>query len=100
MPNLAVVAGNRKSGRPPKAAPAVEIQRGVPLPPPVAKRTFPFEQMQVGDSFFVEGPLEKWSNSSQIRRAFYSWRNNQCPRPQFTITVRMLPDGVRCWRTM
>jgi hypothetical protein len=69
---------------------AIEIDRGIPLPPP-AKGKYPFARMRVGDSFFVDD----LARISAVRTALrYRMRCHHGER----YTARKKPTGIRVWR--
>ena len=66
----------------------VEVSKGVPLPLP--KKRFPYNVMDVGDSFFVEGStLQLVCN--------YNYRAGKRFGKKFI--ARREDSGVRVWRT-
>lgn len=72
----------------------IKIESGIPLPKPTHKggtnkRVYPFEDMNVGDSFEI--PLKKWMT-------FKSLINNRHKRHPERYTVRKVDNIVRCWR--
>lgn len=87
-----------KVGRPPAMVPTVVIDKHVPLPSFFPQIQFPFGDMDVGDSFFVEARLDATSMLARVRSKFRYWRISQCPRPKVAVTVRKVEGGVRCWR--
>lgn len=70
------------------------IERDVPLPA-VRGATYPFGDMEVGDSFFVEG-LET-SNERKLRSAIFKARKRL--GWQFILRQDDKRDGYRIWRT-
>lgn len=63
------------------------IEKGVPIP-----GRFPFEQMEVGDSFAVPSGVPRTTISIAALR--YGRKHGA------KFTTRTLPDGtIRCWRT-
>ena len=76
-----------------------EIEKNVPIPKPqVVGRPskYPFEKMDVGDSFFVENQKHEsvYKLSVTISQAT---RRSRLKGKRFT--VRQLDGGVRVWRT-
>jgi len=67
-----------------------KIEKSVPLPSPNEKISYPFKQMEVGDSFFV--PEEKVGSMRQCL-----WKNRL--RLGFSFVTRKENGGVRVWRT-
>ena len=68
-----------------------EISRAVPIPK--ARVLYPFPQMEVGDSFLVEGPHDKVAGS-RLRSAAsdYGRRHGKA------FSVRVEGDDLRVWR--
>lgn len=68
----------------------VRIEKGHPIP---TARRYPFKQMQVGDSFFIENHPNRVSAAAACyarRHAGYKFR---------TLKVREAGrSGTRCWR--
>ncbi len=63
------------------------IDKGIPIPPPVADRKYPLRTMEIGDSFFVlAADIHKTGLYNGARRA------------GIRVTVRKVPGGLRCWR--
>ncbi len=89
-----------KGGRPPSRVPVVPIDKGVPMPSVSPGIQFPFAEMEVGDSFFVEARLDATSAMARIRAKHRYWLMGQCPRPAMRIAIRKVDGGVRCWRVL
>jgi hypothetical protein len=69
----------------------ITIERGIPIPPKASREAkYPFDALDIGDSFFVEGKAAK-SFGSTIQAA--------TKRTGFKFTFRAFDDGVRVWRT-
>ena len=79
-----------------------QIERNVPLPAKgsanAARTIYPFKQMEVEDSFFVE--LKEGDNLPALQRrlvaAVTSYRRRN---GEGKFVVRQVEDGVRVWRT-
>jgi len=67
------------------------IATEIPLPP--ARTLYPWQDMEVGDSFLVPGPHDKVSGG-KVRSAAcdYGRRNGKA------FSVRAECDGLRVWR--
>ncbi len=69
-----------------------EIEKNIPVPGDVKidkRKKYPFDQMNVGDSFFAKNKTARsLSNSSQ-------WHAKKTGK-KFTCTTEA--DGARCWR--
>lgn len=74
----------------------VLVEKGIPIPEEKrgGKRyrvsKYPWEQMEIGDSFFIPG-CDTQQFSSRISVAQL--------RTGYTFTARTAPEGVRIWRT-
>lgn len=86
--------------------PQYPIESGVPIPPIYRRavrgnaRIYPFETMEVGDSFFVPGTPEEpgtWVQNRVNASANY-WLKRYARTRRFL--TRQLADGVRCWRIL
>jgi hypothetical protein len=72
----------------------IKIERDVPLPPPVRrgrKPTWPFAEMEVGDSFVVPASRRE---KARLAAANYAHRHRG-----WKYATRDVPDGYRIWRT-
>lgn len=74
-----------------------EIESNVPPPKKSQRNKYPFDDMKVGDSFFV--PLEK-ADPSSVRNSAFSHAQR---RDDFAVSVRHVTKdgvktGVRVWR--
>lgn len=69
----------------------IEINKGLPVPPDTRgmKRKYPFDKMEVGDSFFVP---DKTSDCMSQCIAYAKKRLG------FSFTRRTVDGGVRVWR--
>jgi hypothetical protein len=69
-----------------------EVQKNIPIPSAAKtdkRKKYPFDEMDVGDSFFVANMTARaLSNSSQ-------WHANKTGK-KFTCATEA--DGARCWR--
>lgn len=72
----------------------ITIEKGKPIPQ-VSARKYPFDQMEVGDSFFVPVTenLDRFRHNLRCAARAFGLRRHQ----QFT--VRTEDGGVRVWRT-
>ncbi len=80
----------------------IEIEQGIPMPPPRksggggGNQKYPWEGMQIGDSFFVPQPPGITLAKLQIRV-----NGSAAPagkRLGTRYTVRQVEGGVRVWR--
>lgn len=66
-----------------------EIEKNVPIPPSQKAGRFPYEELDVGDSFKVSGiKLQSVCNSN-----YRAWK-----KTGRKFTARQEEDGVRVWR--
>jgi hypothetical protein len=71
-----------------------EIEKGIPVPRPSGRRAkaYPFEKMEIGDSFLV--PLERDKSPSSIHSAISQAKK----RLNINLTSARVEGGVRVWR--
>jgi hypothetical protein len=68
----------------------VVIEKNVIIPPARVKRNYPYREMNIGDSFFVEDDkLSSVCNTNNRMQRLLGWR----------FTARTEGNGVRVWRT-
>ena len=82
---MAKTTKKTKRARKPVSNGEIKIEANVPLPP--KRHTYPFGEMNVGDSFFAE-------NANSVRQA--SARMSREIDKKFTC--RAVEGGVRAWR--
>lgn len=68
-----------------------EIEKNVELKPSTRNRKYPFNTMDVGDSFYVQPGLD----FTKIRQAAFAW--GKINKRKFS--TRKDGDGYRVWRT-
>lgn len=78
--------------------PKFEIERGVPCPKP---ESYPFDKMEIGDSFFIEHTDSVVIlRSAVLRYKIKDAKENPSSKKDFT--VRIIKDSIieshRCWR--
>lgn len=74
----------------------LDIEKNVPVPPGAGRvGRYPWAEMEVGDSFFVQAIHGKRAQST-IGTAGLSWAARNHPDRKFT--VRKVDGGYRCWR--
>lgn len=75
----------------------MNIEKGIPLPVRSnSKHKYPFDDMEVGDSFYVQGEGRELSRF----KAHVSTQNRRLRDDRITgryFTVRTVEGGVRCW---
>lgn len=72
----------------------ITIDKGIPLSPHARRgrcATYPFDQMEVGDSFCVSAKLR-----SRVSSAAAWWKGMH---PGWDYTTRKVGDSFRVWRT-
>lgn len=83
---------------------AFEIEKGVPIPPPIASRQrYRFSEMAVGDSFFIPYPAGQKALVSNGRDRLLTAVTNAAAKPHpdrigWKFDTRPVDGGVRCWR--
>jgi len=74
----------------------IKIDSDVPLPPPTGgAKKYPFDQMQVGQSFFIR--LDELPKSGD--KAVRTSATQAGKRLKMKFTIRQVKNGVRLWRT-
>lgn len=78
-----------------------KIEKGIKLPIKTnALYDYPFEDMAIGDSFFV--PKNKAKALYQTQAFIHSyarkWKMLNDDRVDIKFTVKQVKDGCRCWR--
>lgn len=68
---------------------AIKIDKGIPLPPRGGRQRYPWQEMEVGDSFFVEGASVRSLSAAAAQVGRRSGRK---------FSLRTVEGGVRCWR--
>jgi hypothetical protein len=74
----------------------IRIEKGIEVPEPSfgRSRRYPFNKMEVGDSFFVG--CAKDDLKSTMTKILSSARGQKAIGKKFT--TRVVDGGVRCWR--
>ena len=71
-----------------------EIEKNVPIEGKKRLSKYPFDKMEVGDSFLV--PKEDYNNIHSMRAAlFYTIKKVD---PNMKISTRTVEGGIRVWR--
>lgn len=70
-----------------------EIEKNVPVPP---RSKYPFEQMDVGDSFFT--PLGPDQTIKRLQNTLSGAAGYFARNTEMNFVIRQANDGVRCWR--
>ena len=75
-----------------------KIEKGVPMPRPRRKREYPWEQMEVGDSFLLSCKSEDAAKvANRARSAADSFAKKRGLSWRFSF--RHVEGGIRIWRT-
>jgi hypothetical protein len=76
---------------------AIKIDKNVPLPNKISRRIYPFDLMEIGDSFLVK--LKDTEALAVQKQKIYlaSWRFTQV-HPDKKFTTSSYNDEVRVWR--
>lgn len=80
-----------------------KIDKDIPIPEPVVCwREFPFEDMEVGDSFFVKKSTYKHVTLIRLRGFLYARAKkfliDKCSLYKFSFITERQNDGVRVFR--
>jgi hypothetical protein len=77
----------------------VRVEKGIPLPVRRVVRDpiYPFDKMQIGESFFVEETNTLARYRLHGRLANHK-AQSQAHRDGAVFTIRSVPGGVRVWR--
>lgn len=66
----------------------IKIDKGVPVPEKMGNK-YPFSEMEVGDSFYVDG-----ATPNQLQNAASYWRK----KAGYKFVARRENEGARIWR--
>ena len=74
----------------------MKIEKDIPIPKIRSNSKYPFDRMEVGDSFLVEMESYSLSKHSSISSCAISWaiRNNKDAK----FSCRRVKNGIRLWR--
>ena len=77
----------------------IKIDRGVPVPTKGQRCMYPFKDMKVGDSFFIDTKdRDKGNMRNRVQSSSSRFAKMQDPKQQFCS--RQLEGGIRCWRIL
>ncbi len=77
-----------------------EIEKGIPIPKSHAKGLFPFQDMEIGDSFLVEVDPDILLGKQKLWKALRNARDNAKKDYEIETTYRKVgPGRFRVWRT-
>ncbi len=74
----------------------INIEKNIPIPLGRHAHSYPFEQMEVGDSFEIS-PQKRKSGLAQSARSFAKCQPSS-NQPKFTLRCSKTEDTVRIWR--
>lgn len=83
-----------------------QVESEVPVPTRAQENPYPFDTMEIGDSFLIpnEGETESeravnWAcTQANVSNAFRTWRlGDPKKRERLILTTRSTDDGLRCW---
>ena len=72
----------------------MKIEKNIPIPPGQRSSRYPWKEMEVGDSFRIDGFSRKQFNSLMTCGCTWAKRNN----PSVKFIVRTENTGIRVWR--
>lgn len=70
-----------------------KIEKGIPVGVVSTKNKYPFDQMEVGDSFYVKGDQKKKVAVGVAVTYYKKFHANK------KFTCRTSSEGIRVWRT-
>ena len=83
----------------------IKIEKNIPVPVSYTKNNlkYPFDKMEVGDSFFIpfkeEDTLEeKRKITNAVSSSSFTYKRSK-KLNNLGFATRMTKEGVRCWRT-
>lgn len=80
-----------KLKQPPVFFDRIVVEKNVPMPPPPRNhRKYPWDEMEVGDSFFIKG-----STSGKLSTAAWAAAKT---RPGWKFITRKVEGGAAIWR--
>ena len=77
------------------AAKQEPIEDNIPMPPIGRPRCYPWQELQVGQSFLVRCPKVEYC---RLIGSLTSCANNASKRSGFKYALRWVGNGVRAWR--
>lgn len=76
---------------------AIKIEKGIPLPNKLNRRIYPFDKMEIGDSFLVKLNTDVKISIQKQKIYLASWRFSQL-HPETKFTTASFQNEVRVWR--
>lgn len=76
----------------------IEVENGIPLPPRCGgkRKKYPVEDLEIGQSFLV--PMQN-PQDAEMQNSIRSHINKTASRASIKISTRVVPEGLRIWRT-
>lgn len=69
----------------------IQVDRGIPLPKSKVTHSYPWDELQIGDSFLFPPEIDREGAGARA--------SAQAKRRGWKLTTRVTPKGIRCWRT-
>lgn len=79
----------------------LKIEKNIAIPIRQVRRSlYPFKEMKVGDSFFVEcsNTGECYKTTSNVLACFRNFKAYHPECKDWKVTTRKNEKGIRCWR--
>lgn len=80
----------------------VQIEKGIPITPKCSGKpgqySYPFGDMQIGDSFAVPLGTESGRIQNKVSSAISMWRKRTGTAAKFATRVNREEGVIRCWR--
>lgn len=75
----------------------IQIQKNIPIPSKTTNRVYPFNEMEIGDSFLSEYKAEenKYAKSQKVYLAIWRFCQNNKDKK---FTTKSTDYGIRVWR--
>lgn len=73
----------------------IQIEKGVPIPGNVTRKTkYPFREMKVGESFFINDKIDPERTRKKIAAAASMFSRDK----EYKFKTQVFEGGVRTWR--
>jgi len=78
----------------------IKVDKGIPIPKPRqgTGSGYPWDDMKVGDSFFIPNDAENMNNVAHQNKLSSAARSRRMNHPNEKYTVRAVKGGTRVWR--
>lgn len=74
---------------------SIAVESGIPTPS--GRSGYPFQAMEIGDSFFVAANAEA---NKKLATTIGAAARNFSKKHATKFTIRLVEKGVRCWRVV